>query len=115
VITTKSDKNQKFIPIGNSENATIVNETVSDFSMYQNIPNPFNPSTMITDALPKEAPVSLKVYDIIGREVMTLVNEFKSAGRYNVSFDASQLPSGMYIYRIQAGKFSAIKRLDVVK
>ncbi len=85
------------------------------FSLGQNYPNPFNPVTNIEFGLPKDENVSLKVYDMLGREVRTVVNEFRKAGLYQVGFDASSLSSGVYFYRIQAGTFSEIKRMVVLK
>lgn len=85
------------------------------YSLEQNFPNPFNPTTTIQYALPQDNAVSVKVFDIMGREVAVLVNEHKPAGRYSVSFNADKLPSGMYIYKIQAGSFTSIKKMQVVK
>ena len=70
------------------------------FDLIQNYPNPFNPITTITYSLPKASNVTLKVYDILGRELVTLVDEFKSEGQYSVLFNASSLASGIYFYRI---------------
>jgi serine protease len=85
------------------------------FSLSQNYPNPFNPVTNIQFGLPKDEFVSIKIYDMLGREVNTLVNEFKKAGTYEVNMNASSLSSGVYFYRIQAGTFSEIKRMVVLK
>lgn len=85
------------------------------FYLYQNYPNPFNPSTSISFSLPTRSFVSLKVFDLIGREVATLVNDEKSAGTYNVKLDASKLPSGVYFYRLQAGKYSETKKLVLLR
>jgi hypothetical protein len=81
----------------------------------QNYPNPFNPTTSINYSIPKASSVSLKVYDIIGNEVATLVNEFKNPGNYLVQFDASKLSSGVYFYRIQADDFTSTKKLLLLK
>ncbi len=75
----------------------------ADYSLTQNYPNPFNPTTTIQYALPADNFVTLKVYDILGQEVVSLVNEFQKAGTYNVTFNAANLPSGLYIYNIKAG------------
>ncbi len=93
----------------------ITSEIPTVFSLSQNYPNPFNPVTSIEFGLPKDEMVSLKVYDMLGREVKTVVNEFKKAGTYQVGFDASALSSGVYFYRMQAGSFTDIKRMVVVK
>lgn len=80
-----------------------------------NYPNPFNPTTTIKYQLPEAGMVTLKVYDILGREVADLVNENKSAGYYEVNFDASKLTSGVYIYAIQAGKYTESKKMILAK
>ncbi len=85
------------------------------FSLNQNFPNPFNPTTVISYSVPSTLRVTLKIYNVLGKEVMTLVDAEKTAGNYNATFDASNLPSGVYIYRIQAGKFSEAKRMVLVK
>lgn len=86
-----------------------------NYSLSQNYPNPFNPSTTIKYDIPKESFVKLKIYDILGREVKTLVKEQKSAGTYKVTFEASNLSSGVYFYRIQAGNFVQTKKLILLK
>ena len=85
------------------------------YDLAQNFPNPFNPSTTILYQLPENGMVTLKIYDILGSEVATLVNEEKVAGRYEVNFNASSLASGVYIYKIQAGSFIASKKLVLLK
>ncbi len=92
-----------------------VSGIVRDFSLDQNYPNPFNPSTKISYSIKEEGLVSLKVYDILGKEIVTLVNENKPAGIYEVEFNASALPSGMYIYKIQSGSFSDVKKMLLTK
>lgn len=89
--------------------------TVKEFALFQNFPNPFNPTTTISFTIPHPSPVILKVYDILGREVATLVNGQMSPGRYERTFDASALASGVYIYRLQAGTFVQTRKLMVVK
>ncbi len=86
-----------------------------DFALSQNFPNPFNPTTVINYQLPENSFVILKVFDILGREVATLVNERQNAGYYNAKLDASNLPSGVYFYRLKAGSYVAAKRLLVLK
>ncbi|MDF1611783.1 putative Ig domain-containing protein [Stygiobacter electus] len=90
-------------------------EIPASFELYQNYPNPFNPTTSIKFGLPKESHVRLSVYTILGQEVATLVNNVMSAGYHTVNFDASNLPSGMYIYKIDAGDFSQIKKMLLMK
>jgi hypothetical protein len=85
------------------------------FQLYQNFPNPFNPTTTIQFALPKKAKVLMTLYDILGREVTTLVSEEREAGIHQVVFDATELSSGIYFYRIQADQFHQTKKLIVVK
>lgn len=82
-----------------------------DFEVSPNFPNPFNPVTKITYSLPTSQSVQLKVYDVLGREVATLVNSYQEAGTYNIQFDASGLVSGIYYYRIQAGKFTKTHKM----
>jgi len=88
---------------------------VKEFKLLQNYPNPFNPSTTINYSVPKTSFVTLKVYDVLGREVETLVNGEKSQGNYKIEFNASRLASGMYIYRMQAGSFVESKKLILMK
>ncbi len=90
-------------------------EIPSKFELAQNYPNPFNPTTSIKFALPKSGFVSLKVYDIVGKEVATLVNEQLTAGTYEHNFNASALSSGVYFYRIDADNFTEIKKMMLVK
>ena len=93
----------------------IQSEIPSNYSLEQNYPNPFNPSTVINFSIPESGLVTLKVFNILGQEVAELVNNVKTAGNYEVSFDASSLTSGMYIYRIQSGNFLATKKMMLVK
>ncbi len=88
---------------------------VSDFSLEQNYPNPFNPSTSIKFTVPTSEFVSLKVYDVLGNEVTTLVNEQKAPGTYEVRFEAGDLASGVYVYRLQAGNFTQTRKLMLMK
>ncbi len=85
------------------------------FSMSQNYPNPFNPVTKINYGVPKQSLVAIKVYDILGREVATLVNDTKQPGYYTVDFDGSNFASGVYFYRITAGTFTDVKRFILLK
>ncbi|MHC1736916.1 MAG: T9SS type A sorting domain-containing protein [Ignavibacteriaceae bacterium] len=86
-----------------------------EFSLDQNYPNPFNPSTTIKFAIPVDGLVSLAVYSILGEKVATLINEVKTAGRYEVSFDASRYASGIYFYRLESGKNISIKKMSLIK
>ena len=91
------------------------NINVTEYDLSQNYPNPFNPSTTIRYAIPKDGMVTLKIYDILGREIKTLVNEYKTKGLYEVNFDASSLASGMYIYEISSGDYKASKKMTLIK
>ena len=86
-----------------------------DFKLGQNYPNPFNPSTTINYEIKETGLVTLKIYDVLGNEVSTLVNDVKQSGRYEVKFEASNLPSGVYIYKLVQGKNSEIKKLMLLK
>ncbi|HMQ68469.1 MAG TPA: T9SS type A sorting domain-containing protein [Ignavibacteria bacterium] len=104
-------------PVGISSNGI---ELVNDYALMQNYPNPFNPSTKINFNIPVSGNVTLKIYDMIGREVSQLVNSFVAAGSYSVNFDGSNLSSGIYFYKIEAnnasGKnFVSTKRMVLVK
>jgi len=85
------------------------------FELYQNYPNPFNPSTTIQFDIPKASFLTLKVYNVLGQEVATLVNEKREAGRYEVGFNASTLSSSVYFYRLVAGDFIAVKKFMLLK
>ena len=85
------------------------------FELFQNYPNPFNPTTQISYQLPKNSFVSLVVYNTIGQKVAELVNQEQASGKYTVKFDASNLPSGVYIYKLQAGEFSSVKKMLLTK
>jgi 5'-nucleotidase/UDP-sugar diphosphatase len=104
---------------GNFEYHNLSGEVVigvpAEFSLAQNYPNPFNPSTKINFDIPTNSLVTLKVYDVAGNEVMSLVNEQKNAGSYSINFTGSNLSSGVYIYRLQAGEFSAVKKMTLIK
>ncbi|MCH8170586.1 MAG: T9SS type A sorting domain-containing protein [Bacteroidetes bacterium] len=93
----------------------IKNQIPKSFKLEQNYPNPFNPTTTISYLIPKASFVTLTIYDVLGKEVKTLVNKFQSVGKYNVTFNASNLSSGVYIYSIKAGNFSVSKKLVLMK
>ncbi len=90
-------------------------EVPAEYRLSQNYPNPFNPVTNIDYDLPKNSLVKITIYDMTGREVAVPVNEFKTAGRYSVSFNAMKLASGIYYYKIQSGDFSAVKKMTLLK
>jgi len=89
--------------------------TVESYDLAQNYPNPFNPSTTIKYQIPEDGIVSLKIYDILGKEVKTLVNEQKPVGRYEVKFDATDLATGVYIYRLKVNDFVSVKKMVLMK
>jgi hypothetical protein len=87
----------------------------NQFVLEQNYPNPFNPSTIISYRLPTNVLVTLTVYDVLGREVWIPVNERQTAGTHSVTFDASNLPGGVYFYRLQAGPYVETKKLILLR
>jgi len=91
------------------------NNSVSNYKLSQNYPNPFNPATRINFALPKSGFVTLKVYNLIGQEVASLVNEEKNVGTYSVDFNASNLTSGIYFYKVSVNGFSEVKKMMLIK
>ena len=101
----------EFVPTDAEPFAT----NITSYSLEQNYPNPFNPSTEIEFKVPQAGLVSLKVFDLLGKEIVTLINEHKSVGAYKVNFDASRLPSGVYFYTLQAGNFVSTKKMVLLK
>lgn len=89
--------------------------TSNDFSLDQNYPNPFNPTTKITYSVPVAGKVSLKIFNLLGKEIFTLVDKFQAANKYAVTFDAGELASGIYFYRLQAGKVTITKRMVLMR
>ena len=87
----------------------------TNYELYQNFPNPFNPSTRISYSIPELSNVTLKVYDILGNEITTLVNEQKSPGHYTVQFNSKNLSSGIYFYTLQTGNYTATKKMILLK
>jgi hypothetical protein len=85
------------------------------FSMEQNYPNPFNPTTVIRYQLPEPASVKLEIFDLMGRKISTLLDRRQSAGAHSIEFDASDLSSGVYIYRLQTGGFVSTKKMMLIK
>jgi len=97
---------------------SIIDEPIvlpDEFSLFQNYPNPFNPTTKINYSIPRAGFVTLKVYDILGNEMKTLINEEKTIGNYEVEFTASNLPSGVYFYRLTTGEFVETKKMIVIR
>ncbi|MFA6541037.1 MAG: zinc-dependent metalloprotease [Bacteroidota bacterium] len=109
VSVVKNDKD------GFKKNAFVETVAPEMYVLHQNYPNPFNPATTITYSLPEAGNVELVVYDYLGREVTRLASEYKEAGKYNVTFDATELSSGIYFYKINSGEYTATKRMVVLK
>jgi hypothetical protein len=101
----------------NSVLSIAVNSAVQpkNYLLEQNYPNPFNPSTTIKYSLPNNGTVSLKVYNLIGQEVATLINMYQNSGDYAVTFNASTLSSGVYFYRLESGSFNVVKKMMLIK
>jgi subtilisin family serine protease len=91
------------------------NSVITDFMLYQNYPNPFNPITNIQYAVPKWSRTTLKIYDVLGSEITTLINQEKPVGVYQINWDASTLSSGVYFYRLQAGDFVQTRKMILLK
>jgi len=92
-----------------------INTQPERFLLSQNYPNPFNPTTKITYSIPVPGNVSVKIFDITGREIKTLVNEFRNAGSYEIEFDGGGLSSGVYYYKLETNNFSEVKRMILIK
>jgi hypothetical protein len=99
------------IVLDNSDKGSII----TSYSLDQNYPNPFNPATTISYSIPNESQVSLKIYDVMGREVVELASGRQAAGFYNIEFDASSLASGTYFYKLTAGEFVSVKKMVLLK
>ena len=134
VVTAQDSSNECLIRISNVANGDIydvsdatftidiisdvdneLNNIPTEFSLAQNYPNPFNPSTTIKYAVPQTSHVNIKIYDMTGQEVASLVNEMKEAGTYEIKFDARNLASGIYIYRMIADNFTSVRKLNFLK
>jgi hypothetical protein len=109
------EKGNNYIIVNDSILKRVNSVNINAFELYQNSPNPFNSSTLISYCLPVNAFVTLRVFDIMGNEIKTLVNERQNAGYHSIQFDATNLLSGMYFYTLQAGEYSAKKKLLLLK
>ena len=96
-------------------NGSISNRILSSYRLFQNYPNPFNPVTLINYKIPEQNYVKLTVYNVIGKEIVTLVNEVKQAGNYEATFDGTDLPSGVYFCTLKAGEFTETKKMLMIK
>ena len=98
---------------------TAVNESTSNipekYELFQNYPNPFNPSTTIQYQIPQSGLVTIKVYDVLGKEEKTLVNQYQNMGIHEVNFNSSNLSSGVYFYQLRAGDFLSTKKMILLK
>ncbi len=118
IITDKTITSQdvfRFVADTSYVTGVPVNARASEFKLFDNYPNPFNPTTVIQFVVGTYGHTSLQVYDVLGREVKTLVNEEQLPGTYNVTFDATNLASGVYFYRLQASGFTSAKRMLYLK
>lgn len=104
--------NFNWVPTGVNETSGSIPE---NYSLEQNYPNPFNPNTIIEYSIPENSFVSLKIYNVLGKEVSTLMNEEKNAGTYEVNFNASALSSGVYFYKLEAGNFVQTRKMILMK
>jgi hypothetical protein len=104
-----------WIPVSTTDAPTDGSTIVRSYSLSQNFPNPFNPSTTISYQLPTQIHVTLKVFDVLGREIATLVNSVEPPGYKSLTFDASQLPSGVYFYRLQSASYIETKKLVLLR
>lgn len=111
-----------FFITGTSNISAYNNEHIADlkgnpdrFILNQNYPNPFNPSTILSYTLKSDQNVKLTVYNLVGQSVEVLVDEYQTAGDYSYKFDASNLPAGIYLYKLQVGEYSSVKRMTLVK
>lgn len=94
---------------------SVENEIPSDYNLKQNYPNPFNPKTLIEYSLKNSGFVKLSIYNLLGEEIKVLVSEYQNSGNYSISFDGSELPSGVYLYRIETGEYANTKKLLLLK
>jgi hypothetical protein len=103
------------ISAGNKEQLVDLKGNPDKFVLNQNYPNPFNPSTILSYNLKTDASVKLTVFNLVGQSVRVLVDGYQTAGYYEASFDATDLPAGIYLYKLQVGDYSSVKRMTLVK
>ncbi len=110
---TADNKLHSNIPLGIG---SPINQTgPEDYKLYQNFPNPFNPSTKISYKINQEGYVKLSVFNLVGQEIETLVNEYQGAGKYDIEFNAKDLPSGIYLYKLQVNGYTSVKRMTLIR
>ena len=90
-------------------------QQVEEYKLYQNFPNPFNPNTIIGYKINTPGVVTIKVHNLVGQVIATLVDEYRNPGNYEVSFDASNLSAGVYLYKLQVNDFVSVKRMTLIK
>jgi hypothetical protein len=105
----------KLLPMGTTGVSDQASALPISFNLFQNYPNPFNPSTTIGFQLPADGYVSLKIFDIVGHEISSILDAYKPAGNYSINFSASELPSGVYIYVLKSGSFIQAKKMQLLK
>lgn len=113
-LTTWSNQTWSFY-IMSAATDIITSKIPGEYRLYSNYPNPFNPTTLIQYALPKASTVNLRVFDVLGKEIATLVDDIQPAGNHSITFDGSRLPSGIYFTRLQAGEFVTTKKMVLLK
>jgi hypothetical protein len=112
LVPRQNDDFSGFVPVDVKQETS---KLPASYQLGQNYPNPFNPSTIITYSIPKESIVNLKIYNILGQEVKTLVNDSRMPGKYTVNFNASNLSSGVYFYSLRAGNYYLVKKMMLLK
>jgi len=108
---TKSHFDNKLERVGAAKSSS----TSDDYKLYQNFPNPFNPATILSYKINQSGYVTLKVYNLVGQVVKTIVSEYQESGTYSKQFDASQLSAGVYLYKLQVNTFTSVKRMTLIK
>lgn len=99
----------------NNLKGSVSSNISDDYKLYQNFPNPFNPATILSYKINQSGFVTLKVYNLVGQVVATLVNDYQEVGTYSKQFDASNLSAGIYLYKLQVNNFTSVKRMTLIK
>ncbi len=113
--TSVMDTSSSVFSLGTTNSVSEENDDPEDFTLSQNFPNPFNPATIIDYQLSMNSFVTLKIYDLLGREVALLVNGRQGAGSHSVTFDAGNLPSGIYLCQLGAAGFREVRKMVLMK
>jgi len=115
-LNVSSGNNKHFYYPLNGHDDNLISSTNSvDYRLFQNYPNPFNPSTIISYQIKKEGFVTLQVYNLVGQVIRTLVYEHQNPGNYEVEFEASELTTGVYLYKLSINGFTSVKRMTLIK